>query len=96
MDILLIFMVFSSVTPWFFWRWGWQWLALLQLPFIMGMWGFLFEMITSNGTQPEAFSLLWFLFYGNFVLAELAVVLACRQWNQRTKSQETVDKEKAM
>ncbi|SDI18204.1 hypothetical protein [Alteribacillus bidgolensis] len=73
MDILLIFMLFATVSPLFFARrrmWG---LAILQGALMLGMWDYFLSHFTSITVLNAPTSII--AFYGSLLLADVALIM---------------------
>ncbi|WP_047152099.1 spore morphogenesis/germination protein YwcE [Aneurinibacillus tyrosinisolvens] len=70
MDVLVIFMIFASISPFLFWRWNMRVVGLIQLPFIVGMWIYFVNVIMPVNDQPEYLSFWLVLFIGNLVFGD--------------------------
>ncbi|RBW69094.1 spore morphogenesis/germination protein YwcE [Bacillus taeanensis] len=71
MDIVIIFMLLSSLTPILLWRHSRHKLALIQIPFVVGMWAYFVQAASGNISH----FILPVSFYGNLVFAEAAIIL---------------------
>ena len=73
MDVFFISLVVSSMTPFLFWYLQQRWLAVLQIPFVIGMWMYLADVIAVPQASTDT-PILWvILFYSNLIFAQFAV-----------------------
>ncbi|MCP1358453.1 spore morphogenesis/germination protein YwcE [Aneurinibacillus migulanus] len=83
MDLLIINLVFASVAPLLFWRFGQKALAILQVPFVVVMWALLPEMIPLSSPKADSTFLWWALFYFNMAFAYLSLGIGLFRWANR-------------
>ncbi|SER49678.1 hypothetical protein SAMN04487944_10580 [Gracilibacillus ureilyticus] len=73
MDILLIFLLIFSFTPFLLWGDKWKKTALLQIPFVIGAW-FTFVKHMMVGIAPNE-SYLWIFFIANLIYGHIAFTI---------------------
>lgn len=73
MDIILVFMVLATMTPFLFIRVGKRLYAVIQSFLLVGMWIYYFSAMFQ--TTPSAFSFSWTMFYASLIVAEVAWVM---------------------
>ncbi|RSL34906.1 hypothetical protein D7Z54_03485 [Salibacterium salarium] len=73
MDVLLLFMAFATVAPFFFARRGKWSLSLLQGALMLGMWDYFLSHFTSITVLNAPTSIV--AFYGSLLLADVALIM---------------------
>lgn len=73
MGIIVMFMVLATLTPFLFIRLNKKIPAALQAILVIGMWFYYLE--AAFNVAPGSFSMLWIMFYGSLLLAEVAWVM---------------------
>ncbi|MYL32962.1 spore gernimation protein [Pontibacillus yanchengensis] len=74
MDVLMVYALFASITPLFLWI-EYRITAMVQLPFILGMWGFFFIEFASLQINTMMYSTLLAVFILNLIFAHFAFYL---------------------
>ncbi|KGP72304.1 spore morphogenesis/germination protein YwcE [Pontibacillus yanchengensis] len=83
MDVLMVYALFASITPLFLWM-EHRGTAIVQLPFIAGMWGFFFTEFFSIQTSGFLYGSLLTLSLLNLIYAHIAFYLIFFH-NQKTR-----------
>ncbi|MFC4401853.1 spore morphogenesis/germination protein YwcE [Gracilibacillus xinjiangensis] len=83
MDILLIFLLIFSFTPFLLWGDKWRKTALLQIPFVAGAW-FTFIKHMMVGIAPNE-SYLWILFIANLIYGHIAFTIILMELRKSMK-----------
>ncbi|MFT9849193.1 hypothetical protein [Aneurinibacillus sp. REN35] len=97
MDLLIINLVFASVAPILFWRFGQRALAMMQTPFVVAMWALLPEMLPLSAPKADSTFMWWALFYFNMAFGYLALGMVAFRWASRFWGrEEETEKEKGM
>lgn len=86
MDILLIFLLIFSFTPFLLWGDNWKKTALFQIPFILGAW-YTFIKFVSVGITPHE-SYLWILFFANLVYGHIAFTIMLLEMRKSLKARQ--------
>ncbi|WP_101842086.1 hypothetical protein [Halobacillus sp. Marseille-P3879] len=73
MDIVMIFLMLSTLTPFLFIKLKKMPLAVVQSVLLVGMWIYYFQAVFS--TAPAAFSPLWIIFYGGLFVSQIAWIM---------------------
>ncbi|MFG6146987.1 hypothetical protein [Halobacillus sp. B23F22_1] len=73
MDVVMIFLMLSTITPFLFIKLKKMPLAIAQSVLLVGMWMYYFQAVFS--TAPAAFSPLWIIFYAGLLLSQIAWIM---------------------
>ncbi|MCA1009849.1 hypothetical protein [Halobacillus halophilus] len=73
MDIVMIFLLLSTLTPFLFLKVRRLSLAVIQSLMLVGMWIYYFQAAFS--VAPATFSLLWIIFYGGLLLSQVGWIM---------------------
>jgi len=85
MDMLILFMLFSSLIPIFLWP-RHRKLALTQLPLVMGMWAYFLLSFLQPDMPSSLHAFLAVLFFGNFLYTEFAIIRFCIDYGNALKN----------
>ncbi|WP_163538006.1 spore morphogenesis/germination protein YwcE [Gracilibacillus sp. YIM 98692] len=83
MDILLIFLLIFSVTPFVLWGDNWKKTALMQIPFVFAAW-FTFIKYVTVGIAPSE-NYLWIFFLANLVYGHIAFTIILLEMRKSLK-----------
>ncbi|QGH33918.1 hypothetical protein GI584_07735 [Gracilibacillus salitolerans] len=83
MDILLIFLLIFSFTPFLLWGDKWKKTAIGQIPFVIGAW-FTFVKYVTVGIGPGE-TYLWGLFIANLVYGHIAFTIVLLEMRKSIK-----------
>ncbi len=74
MDVLFVYALFATFTPLFLWI-EYKKMAVIQLPFIVGMWSFLIIEIGSLAVSPIIYGISLTLLITNILYAHVALIV---------------------
>ncbi|MGN8647483.1 spore morphogenesis/germination protein YwcE [Gracilibacillus sp. HCP3S3_G5_1] len=83
MDILLIFLLIFSFTPFILWGDNWKKTAIGQIPFVIGAWFTFIKYITVGIGQGEEY--LWILFIANLLYGHVAFTIVLLEMRKSMK-----------
>ncbi|UOQ95467.1 hypothetical protein MUO14_11390 [Halobacillus shinanisalinarum] len=73
MDIVVIFMLIATVTPFIFINLKKTTFAIIQTILLVGMWVYYFQVLFIE--TPAMFSFSWMMFYSSLIVSEVAWVM---------------------
>lgn len=76
MDMLLLFMMFCTLPPFFLWSRRKTW-AVIHMPFIIGMWAYFECRFFHIGLNSTMQLVLLILFFANLVMTEFSLIRYC-------------------
>ncbi|MDX8044530.1 spore morphogenesis/germination protein YwcE [Gracilibacillus sp. S3-1-1] len=83
MNIILIFLLIFSFTPFLLWADNWKKTAIGQIPFVIGAW-FTFVKYVAVGIGPNE-QYLWLLFNANLVYGHIAFTIILLEMRKSMK-----------
>ncbi|MCP3027236.1 hypothetical protein [Halobacillus sp. A5] len=73
MDVVMIFLMLSTLTPFLFIKLKKMPLAIVQSVLLVGMWMYYFQAVFN--TAPATFSPLWIIFYAGLFVSQIAWIM---------------------
>ncbi|UOQ50663.1 hypothetical protein MUN88_20675 [Gracilibacillus caseinilyticus] len=90
MDILLIFLLVFSCTPFILWGDNWKKTAIGQIPLVVGAWFTFYQHMTAGIGTGEM--LLWGIFFANIVYGHIAFTIVLLEMRKTVKQKQLLKK----